>query len=147
MPKATPPLHVRVNKLFETNRTVDNPELSNAVVAGAISGLLGRPVLETDIAELRAEAGLRFVDGDLVRALAEYFEAPTSFLANKWDSTAESYDRELSVLTQLRDSGVQLLAMRDGGAMSADDLMNILEQLPDQAKTETSDAGGTRSSV
>jgi hypothetical protein len=147
MPKATPPLHVRINKLFETNHTADNPEFSNAVVAEAVSSLLGRPVLETDIAELRAEAGLRFVDGDLVHALAEYFEAPASFLANKWDNTAESYDRELSVLTQLRDSGVQLLAMRDGGAMSAEDLMNILEQLPDQPKGEESDTSGTRSNV
>lgn len=147
MPKATPPLHVRINKLFETNHTADNPELSNAVVAEAVSSLLGRPVLDTDIAELRAEAGLRFVDSDMVRALAEYFEAPASFLANKWDSTAESYDRELSVLTQLRDSGVQLLAMRDGGAMSAEDLMNILEQLPDQPKGEESDTSGTRSNV
>lgn len=147
MPKATPPLHVRINKLFETNHTADNPELSNAVVAEAVSSLLGRPVLDTDVAELRAEAGLRFVDGDMVRALAEYFEAPASFLANKWDSTAESYDRELSVLTQLRDSGVQLLAMRDGGAMSAEDLMNILEQLPDQPKGKESDTSGTRSNV
>ncbi|MEV8237866.1 hypothetical protein [Rhodococcus sp. NPDC077669] len=147
MAKATPPLHVRINKLFETNHTADNPEVSNAVVAESISSLLGRPVIETEIAELRAEAGLRFADSDMVHALAEYFEAPASFLANKWDSTAESYDRELSVLTQLRDSGVQLLAMRDGGAMSADDLMNILEQLPDQPEGKTSDAGGTRSNV
>ncbi|OZE37263.1 MULTISPECIES: hypothetical protein [unclassified Rhodococcus (in: high G+C Gram-positive bacteria)] len=147
MSKATPPLHVRINKLFETNRTADNPEISNAVVAGAVSSLLGRLVHETDIAELRAEAGFRFVDADLVHALAEYFEAPASFLANKWDSTAESYDRELSVLTQLRDSGVQLLAMRDGGAMSAEDLMNILEQLPEQHKGKESDTTGTRSNV
>lgn len=147
MSKATPPLHVRINKLFETNRTADNPEISNAVVAGAVSSLLGRLVHETDIAGLRAEAGFRFVDADMVGALAEYFEAPASFLANKWDSTAESYDRELSVLTQLRDSGVQLLAMRDGGAMSADDLMNILEQLPEQPKGKESDTTGTRSNV
>ena len=147
MPKTTPPLHVRINKLFETNHTADKPELSNAVVAEAVSKLLGRPVLEKDIAELRAEAGFRFVDSDRIHALAEYFEAPASFLANKWDNTAESYDRELSVLTQLRNSGVQLLAMRDGGAMSAEDLMNILEQLPDQPKGEKSDTRGTRSNV
>ena len=147
MAKTTPPLHVRINKLFETNHTADTPEVSNAVVADAVSSLLGRSVHKTDIAELRAKADLRFVDSDVVHALAEYFEAPASFLANNWDSTAESYDCELSVLTQLRDSGVQLLAMRDGGAMSADDLMNILEQLPEQPKGKESNARGTRSNV
>lgn len=147
MSKTTPPLHLRINKLFEATHTADDPELSNAAVAEAVSSSLERLVRDTEIAALRAESGLRFVDSDLVQALAAYFEAPTSFLANKWDAVAESYDRELSVLIHLRESGVQLLAMRDGGAMSADDLMNILQQLPEQQERRETDAGGTRSNV
>lgn len=147
MPKSPPPLYLRINKLFESNHLADDPEPSNAAVAEAVSSVLGRPVRDTEILELRAESGPRFVDSDIVRALAGYFQAPTSFLTNKWDTVAESYDRELSVLIHLRDSGVQLLAMRDGGEMSADDLMNILQQLPEQQKDRESDTGGTRSNV
>lgn len=138
MPHPSPPSRsLRINKLFEANRAVDEPEESNATVARAIANLLKQPVSSEDIADLRAGIVTGPDEARLVRALASYFDAPASFLDTVWDNTAEKYDRELSLLVRMRDSGVRLLAMRDGGGGSIEnDLIDILKQLPEQVVSE-----------
>lgn len=128
----TPPIANRINKLFDIDRAAGDPEETSAVVAGALGTTLGRSVTGEDLDELRSGRRIRPDDLAVLSRLAEHFGAPVSYLAAQWDSEALQYDGELSLLAQLRDNGVQMLAMRDGGVTNTTELIEILQQLPDQ---------------
>jgi hypothetical protein len=134
-----PPLSrsTRINKLFEANRRADEPEESTFAVAQALAEMLGRPVSMHDLTDLREGRRTEPIDVRLLVALAAHFDAPTSYLAAVWDETARMYDSELTLLIQMRDSGVRLLAMRDGGDSIQGDLIDILKQLPGEVVDET----------
>lgn len=130
-------LSERLNKLFEANRAAHEAEESNDSVADALAEALGRHVPVGSIDVLRSGRDIDGKSNDLetILALAAHFDAPGSYLLT-WDSTAVRFDRELSLLIQMRDSGVLLLAMRDGGDAVENDLIDILKQLPEQPISE-----------
>lgn len=129
---STPPMAYRINRLFECNRAATDPEDTSTFVASALSVATKVAVSAGYIDELRAGCDVGPDDTVVMEALAAYFDAPTSYLATQWDDEALQYEEELSLLVQLRNNGVQMLAMRDGGAANTTELIEILKQLPDQ---------------
>jgi hypothetical protein len=147
MPTSTPSIADRVNKLFEVNRAAAEPEDSPVVVAAALTGAIGRPVDAKRIDDLRSGSAPDRHDMELLKELALYFDAPRSYLSEHWDFEASQYDGELSLLANLRDNGVQMLAMRDGSNTSATELIEILEQLPGQPPHTQDKKDGTGSNI
>ncbi len=129
---STPPMAHRINRLFECNRAAADPEDTSAFVASALSVATKVAVSAGYIDELRSGRDTGPHDPAVLEALAAYFDAPTSYLATQWDDEASQYDEELTLLAQLRNNGVKMLAMRDGGATNTTELIEILKQLPDQ---------------
>lgn len=140
---ATPPMADRINKLFEVTRAAADPEDKSTAVAKVLTVATGLPVSGGYIEELRSGRTAESNDLAVLGALAAYFEAPTSYLAMRWDTEAMQYDGELSLLAQFRDNGVQMLAMRDGGVANTNKLIEILQQLPDQPPKSKPRACGT----
>ncbi|MBJ7321424.1 MAG: hypothetical protein JHC70_03670 [Rhodococcus sp.] len=132
---STPPMAHRINRLFECNRAAADPEDTSTFVAGALSVATKVAVSAGYIDELRSGRDTGPYDSAVLEALAVYFDAPTSYLATQWDEEAFQYDEELTLLAQLRNNGIQMLAMRDGGAANTTELIEILNQLPDQPPT------------
>ncbi len=129
---STPPMADRINRLFEVTRAAADPEDTSTAVASALSASTGVAVSANYIDELRSGREVGPDDSAVLEALAVYFDAPTSYLATQWGDEAFQYDEELSLLAQLRNNGIQMLAMRDGGTANTTELIEILNQLPDQ---------------
>lgn len=134
----TPPMADRINRLFEVTRAAADPEDTSTAVASALSASTGVAVSAGYIDELRSGRDIGPDGSAVLEALAVYFEAPTSYLATQWDDEARQYDEELALLAQLRNNGIKMLAMRDGGAANTTELIEILNQLPDQPPSSDS---------
>ena len=132
MSRPTFSLKERVNRLFDSTHGLGAPEESDESVADVVGAALGRPITAGSIAALRAGSAAQGLDVDLLSAVATHFDAPRMYLWSQWDFESEQFDGELTLLLQMRDLGVVRLAMRDGSDATAEDLSNILTQLPEQ---------------
>jgi transcriptional regulator with XRE-family HTH domain len=107
---AEPTLAGKLNRLFATMRHKGAPEPSNATVAAAITEQLGVPISHTYIWQLRT--GRR--DNPSIQhltALATYFGVPVTYLLLD-DEESAKIDRDLELLTTLREHGVTDIALR-----------------------------------
>jgi transcriptional regulator with XRE-family HTH domain len=125
----------RLNRLFEVMRRPNEPPLSNAAAAEAITKQTGLSISPAYLWQLRN--GIK--DNPTIahlRAIAEYFGLPPSYLID--GDPDPNIDAQLTLLQALRDNGVRDLAMRAAGltpqalnSLSAMiDHVRQLEQLP-----------------
>jgi transcriptional regulator with XRE-family HTH domain len=104
-----PTLAAKLDKLFTTMRRKGAAEPSNATVAAAITERLGVPISHTYIWQLRT--GRR--DNPSIQhltALATYFGVPVAYFLD--DAESARIDRDLELLTTLREHGVTDIALR-----------------------------------
>lgn len=102
-------LATKLDKLFTTMRRQGAAEPSNATVAAAITEQLGVPISHTYIWQLRT--GRR--DNPSIQhltALATYFGVPVAYFLD--DAESAKIDRDLELLTTLREHGVTDIALR-----------------------------------
>ena len=102
-------LATKLDKLFTTMRRQGSAEPSNATVAAAITEQLGVPISHTYIWQLRT--GRR--DNPSIQhltALATYFGVPVAYFLD--DAESAKIDRDLELLTTLREHGVTDIALR-----------------------------------
>lgn len=110
--EGTGQLAARLNKLFEVTQKPNQQPLSNAAAAADITRKTGVSISPAYLWQLRN--GVK--DNPTVqhlRALAEYFGVPASYLIDP--DPAPQIDAQLNLLQALRDGGVRDLAMRASG--------------------------------
>lgn len=129
-------LSTRVNRLFSTFHARTEPEQSTAVVARAISTMLGRIIPASHIDDLRSgryDSDLTSTDGDVLTALAVHFRVPTVYLTEHGENAA-AIDSDLQFLASARAAGVRSIALRGSGVDNsalAQELERLAETLPD----------------
>lgn len=104
-----PTLAAKLDRLFTTMRHKSAAEPSNATVAAAITEQLGVPISHTYIWQLRT--GRR--DNPSIQhltALATYFGVPVAYFLD--DEESAKIERDLELLTTLRENGVADIALR-----------------------------------
>jgi len=104
-----PTLAAKLDRLFATMRRKGGTEPSNATVAAAITEQLGVPISHTYIWLLRT--GRR--DNPSLQhltALATYFGVPVTYFLD--DEEAARVERDLELLSTLRENGVTDIALR-----------------------------------
>lgn len=138
----SPSLAARINKLFDVMHKKSEPPLSNDAAAEAIARETGVSLSPAYLWELRN--GVQEADPTIqqLRAIAEFFGAPESYLID--DAPDPSIDAQLGVIRAMRDAGVRDLAMRAFG-LTPEALNNLaaiidhireLEHLPPIAPEE-----------
>lgn len=140
-PPSDSELSVKLNKLFDTMRKPNDPPLSNAAAAEAITAKTGVSISPAYMWQLRTGVKTNPTVAHL-RAIATFFGVNPSYLLDPGINPA--IDAQLSLLQAMRDSGVRDLALRASG-LSAQGLNSLavmvdhvrkLEQLPPVAPTE-----------
>lgn len=127
---STPTLTTKINRLFATFHTKNQPEQTDEVVARSVSTILGRIVAVHTIARLRAGAEPRDLDSDppeLLTAVAQHFKVPVEYLLED-GPVAAGIDRELRLLSAARDARVKSIALR-GSVPDSDALTRELARL------------------
>ncbi|RFZ01148.1 Nucleoid-associated protein EspR [Mycobacterium marinum] len=140
-------LSQKLNKLFEIMRRPNEPALSHAAAAEAITNKTGVSISPAYLWQLRTGVKTNPTVTHL-QAIARYFGVPASYLI---DSGIDAeVDAQLNLLQALRDSGVRDLAMRASG-LTPKAITNIaamvdhvrqLEHLPPVASEEVKPADG-----
>ncbi len=125
---AEPTLAAKLDRLFTTMRRQGAAEPSNAVVAAAITEQLGVPISHTYIWQLRT--GRR--DNPSIQhltALATYFGVPVAYFLD--DEESAKIERDLELLTTLREHGVTDIALRaaDLSQDSRDTVSDLITRL------------------
>lgn len=137
-----PNLAARLDRLFDVMRKQNEPPLSNAAAAAAITKQTGVSISPAYLWQLRS--GLK--DNPTVthlRAIAEFFGVPPSYLID--GNPDPNLDAQLTMLQAMRDSGIRDLARRASGLTPAAlnslsvviDHIRQLEQLPPIAPHST----------
>jgi transcriptional regulator with XRE-family HTH domain len=106
---AEPTLAAKLDRLFAAMRRKGGAEPGNATVAAAITEQLGVPISHTYIWQLRT--GRR--DNPSIQhltALATYLGVPVAYFLD--DEERVKIDRDLELLTTLREHGVTDIALR-----------------------------------
>lgn len=134
-------LSLKLDKLFSTMRKPNEPPLSNAAAAEAITAKTGVSISPAYMWQLRTGVKTNPTLAHL-RAIAEFFGVNPSYLLDP--GINPSIDAQLSLLQAMRDSGVRDLALRASG-LSPQGLNSLavmidhvrqLEQLPPIDPTE-----------
>lgn len=123
-----PTLAAKLDRLFTTMRRSGAAEPSNATVAAAITEQLGVPISHTYIWQLRT--GRR--DNPSIQhltALATFFGVPVAYFLD--DDESAKIERDLELLTTLREHGVTDIALRaaDLSQDSRDAVSDLIAQL------------------
>lgn len=134
-------LAARLNKLFEVMRNANDPPLSNAAAAIAITDKTGVPISAAYLWQLRNGIKTNPTVAHL-RAITDFFGLPASYLIDR--DTDPAIDAQLNLLQALRDSGVRDLAARASGLTpqalnslaAIIDHLRELERLPPVAAQE-----------
>lgn len=137
-------LSIKLDKLFDTMRKPNEPPLSNAAAAEAITTKTGVSISPAYMWQLRTGLKTNPTVTHL-RAIAKFFGVNPSYLIDPGINPA--IDAQLSLLQAMRDSGVRDLALRASGlspqglnslAVMVDHIRQ-LEQLPPITPTQTAD--------
>ncbi len=102
----------RLNRLFEVFHKPNEPPLSNAAAAAAITEKTGVSISAAYIWQLRTGKATNPSLGHL-KALAEFFGIEPSYLLD--DDVDPKIESQLELLQLLRDEGVRDLALRASG--------------------------------
>lgn len=105
-------LAVKLNRLFEIMRKPNEPPLSNAAAADAITKATGVSISSAYIWQLRNGIKTNPTVQHL-RAIADFFGVPASYLIDR--DTDQQIEAQLRLMQALRDGGVRDLAMRTAG--------------------------------
>lgn len=102
----------RLNRLFEIVHPADRGPFSNAEVASRLEEAGGATLSGTYIWQLRNGSRDNPTKRHL-EALATFFGVPVSYFFD--DSAAAQIDQELAAIRQMRDAGVEQVALRAVG--------------------------------
>jgi transcriptional regulator with XRE-family HTH domain len=128
-------LSIKLDKLFSTMRRPNDPPLSNAAAAEAITARTGVSISPAYMWQLRTGVKTNPTVAHL-RGIAEFFGVSASYLLDAGPNPV--IDAQLSLLQAMRDSGVRDVALRASG-LSIEGLTNLaamidhvrrLERLP-----------------
>jgi transcriptional regulator with XRE-family HTH domain len=123
----------RLNHLFEVVHPKDRGPYTNTEVAAALAEE-DPPVSMSRVYLWQLRTGQRDnPTRQRVEALARFFGVPTNYFFD--DDTARKVGGELELLRQMRDSGVQQVAMRVAG-LSPESLQTVLEVIDHVRKSE-----------
>jgi hypothetical protein len=113
----------RLDRLFKTFHSRNEPEQSDAVVAESVGEILGRPVTARAVAEARA--GIGVPDPKLLAGLAHHFGVREDYLLGSGVAAKPLHDK-LKLLADARDAGMQRLALRGGISNNTEVLDKVL---------------------
>ena len=122
-------LSVKINRLFEVMRKPNQPPLSNAAAAEAITAKTGVAISAAYLWQLRSGMKTNPTIAHL-RAIAEFFGVPASYLIDAGEDP--NIEAQLRALQTFRDAGVRDLAARASGLTPAS--LESIRRMVDQAR-------------
>ncbi|GGL20560.1 hypothetical protein [Nocardia jinanensis] len=105
------PVSVEINRLFAAFHMRGCDEESNAAAAAAVSRILGRPVLDRDIAALRTTRPGQAADPEVLAALFEHFCLPVTQFTCHSRSHDRIIEHALHLMASVRDLGPDVYAL------------------------------------
>ncbi len=99
----------KLDRLFATMHKVGERELSYEAAAAGITAMGGAKISTSNLRQLRTGKKTNPTI-DTTKAIAAYFGVPAAYFLD--DDAAERIDAELELLTAMRDTGVNDLALR-----------------------------------
>jgi len=141
-------LGAKIDRLFEVMRKPNQPPLSNAAAAEAITAKTGVSISAAYLWQLRTGMKTNPTITHL-RAIAEFFGVPASYLIDEGEDPR--IEAQLQALRTFRDAGVRDLAARASGLTPSSlesirrmvDQARLFERLPPIDEQETSTEGET----
>ncbi|MCB1292350.1 MAG: helix-turn-helix transcriptional regulator [Mycobacterium sp.] len=120
----------KLNRLFDVMRKPNQPQLSNAAAAEAITAKTGVPISPAYLWQLRSGLKTNPTITHL-RAIAEFFGVPASYLIDAGEDA--NIEEQLRALQTFRDAGVRDLAARASGLTPAS--LESIRRMIDQARS------------